>query len=75
MILTLRLAAIAIGIALFAYAELRDAANERKAYSTGRDRNATFNADAIVFGLRITGTLFVVVALLSWVIGHGGAIF
>ncbi len=75
MILTLRIAAIAIGIALFVFAEMRDAANDRKPYATGRDRYATFNADASVFGLRIAGTLFVVVALLSWVVGHGGSIF
>jgi hypothetical protein len=70
---TIRIAAIVIGVALFAYAEFRDAANEKKPYTTGRDRYGTFYEDATVLTLRLAGVGFVAVTLLTWVIGNRGA--
>jgi hypothetical protein len=70
---TIRIAAIVIGVVLFAYAEYLDAANEKKPYSTGRNRYQTFYADATVLGLRLAGVGFVAVTLLTWVIGNRGA--
>jgi hypothetical protein len=70
---TIRIAAIVIGIALFLYAEFRDAANEKKPYTTGRDRYGTFYEDATVLALRLAGVGFVAVTLLTWVIGNRNA--
>ena len=70
MVLGFRVAAIVIGVALFALAELRDVANERKPAATGRERYKTFYDDATVFGLRIAGLGLAVLALVSWVIGN-----
>jgi hypothetical protein len=73
MILALRIGAIAIGVILFIIAELRDAANEKKPYSSGSNRYGTFYDDATVLGLRLAGVGFVAVTLLTWVIGNRGA--
>jgi hypothetical protein len=73
MILAIRIAAIAIGVILFVVAEMRDAANEKKPYSTGTNRYGTFYDDATVLGLRLAGVGFVAVTLLTWVIGNKGA--
>jgi hypothetical protein len=70
MIFYLRIAAIAAGVVLFLVAEVRDAANERKPYTTGRERYGTFYDDAAVLGLRLAGIGLVVLALLTWVIGN-----
>ncbi len=70
MIFALRIAAIVVGVILFAVAELRDVANEKKPYTTGRDRYGTFYDDAIVLGLRLTGVGLVLVSLITWVIGN-----
>ncbi len=68
--LNLRIAAIVVGIALFAYAEVRDIANEKKPYTTGRERYGTFYDDATVLGLRMAGIGLVLLSLISWVIGN-----
>jgi hypothetical protein len=73
MILAIRIAAIVLGVVLFIVAEMRDAANEKKPYSTGRNRYGTFYDDATVLGLRLAGVGFVAVTLLTWVIGNKGA--
>ena len=70
MIFGLRIAAIVVGVALFAVAELRDVQNERKPYATGRTRNETFYDDATVLALRLAGVGLVFLALVSWVIGN-----
>ncbi len=70
MIFALRIAAIVVGVILFAVAELRDVANEKKPYTTGRERYGTFYDDATVLGLRLVGIGLVLLALISWVIGN-----
>jgi hypothetical protein len=70
MIFALRIAAIVIGVALFAYAEVRDVRNESKPYGTGRERYSTFYDDATVLGLRLAGAGLALVSLLSWVLGN-----
>ena len=70
MIFWLRIGAIVIGVALFGLAELRDATNEKKPYSSGRERYQTFYDDATVLGLRLAGVGLVIVALITWVIGN-----
>jgi hypothetical protein len=69
-IFALRIAAIVVGVILFAVAELRDVANEKKPYTTGRERYGTFYDDATVLGLRLVGIGLVLLALISWVIGN-----
>jgi hypothetical protein len=66
----LRAGAIVVGIALFAVAELRDMANEKKPYASGSNRYATFYDDATVLGLRLAGIGLVLLSLISWVIGN-----
>jgi hypothetical protein len=68
--LSLRIAAIAVGVVLFALAEFRDVANAKKPYTTGKDRYGTFYADATVLGLRLAGVGLVLISLLTWVIGN-----
>jgi hypothetical protein len=70
MVTTLRIAAIVVGVLLFALAEFRDVANAKKPYTTGRDRYGTFYDDATVLGLRLSGVGLVLVSLLTWVIGN-----
>ena len=67
---SLRIAAIAVGVALFILAEFRDIANEKKPYTTGRERYGTFYADASVLGLRLAGEGLVLISLITWVIGN-----
>ncbi len=74
-VLALRIGAIVVGVALFGFAELRDAQNEKKPPATGADRYRTFYDDATVFGLRATGMGLVFLSLISWVIGRHQAIF
>jgi branched-subunit amino acid permease len=69
-ILWLRAGAIVAGIVLFALAEFRDAANEKKPYTSGRERYGTFYDDAAVLGLRLAGVGLVVLALITFVIGN-----
>jgi multisubunit Na+/H+ antiporter MnhB subunit len=70
MVFWLRVIAIAVGVVLFALAEFRDVANEKKPYTTGRERYGTFYDDATVLGLRLAGVGLVVLSLISWVIGN-----
>jgi hypothetical protein len=70
MVFWLRVIAIAVGVVLFALAEFRDVANEKKPYTTGRERYGTFYDDAAVLSLRLTGIGLIVLALISWVIGN-----
>ena len=70
MVFWLRAAAIVVGLALFALAEYRDVANEKKPYATGTSRYGTFYDDATVLGLRLAGIGLVLLSLISWVIGN-----
>jgi len=65
----IRIAAIALGVALFALSAWLDYRNGFKPYATGKQRAQTFFDDAKVFGLRIAAVLIVFAALFSWVIG------
>lgn len=69
-IFAIRLAALALGVVLFAGAGWVDYRNGFKPYATGKQRSETFYDDAKVFALRIAAVLIVFVALFSWVIGN-----
>ncbi len=69
-VMVVRITLIVVGVALFAYAEFKDARNERKPYATGTNRTATFVDDATVLGLRLGGVVLVLLSLLTWVIGN-----